>query len=104
MIYFEKLDSLHQRYNGPIPEKDRLRALFNSKIGFSNRYDCARSGSMVQHYSIVSSHLINIIKTLGQTAVAPMQRKYHKQELAHLLEQRRLWKNYRRALGSCPNS
>lgn len=106
MIYDENLEILHKRYNGPIPESARLRALFAQVIApggkETDRYECARSGSMVLHYSAMSSALLKLIKTLGQNTVATMQRRYHKQELALLLKQRRSWKTYRQSLGNCP--
>ncbi len=102
MISIDLLISLHKKYNGPIPDIQRLQALFGS---VSMRYECARAGSMVQHYSAVSSQLINKISALdrgAQGALANMQRHCHKQELACLLSQRREWKKYRSLLGNCP--
>ena len=97
MKYRIELNFLHNFYNGPIPATERLRTLFAS----DNRYDCARAGSMVQHFSQVSSALIGSIGALGQGATDKTQRIFFRQELSDLLKQRRKWKNYRRALGDC---
>ena len=99
MISFKFLKIIQSKYNGPIPESDRLKVLFGS---VNARFECARAGSMVQHYSAVSSSLIKNIRNLGHDAVAKMQRRFHKQELAHLLGQRRKWKSYSISLGNCP--
>jgi|GEM_PF-3542557 hypothetical protein len=104
MITYSDLPTLHQKFNGPIPENLRLRALFRSTDEAADLYECARAGSMIQHYSAVSSALIKKIEGLGQSALALMQRHYHKQELSQLLGQRRKWKTYRQNLGDCPNN
>jgi hypothetical protein len=56
---------------------------------------------MVRHYSDVSSALVKTMRDLGQSAIENMQRRHYKEELALLLHQRRLWKDYRSQLGNC---
>jgi hypothetical protein len=93
------LNKLHLKYNGPLPRIDRQKALFEPSIG---RYECARAVSMVRHYSDVSTALVKTMRELGQSAIEIMQRRYHKEELALLLHQRRLWKDYHSQIENCP--